>query len=424
MGRLVIIASALCLSWMVSPDALVRLGAGLAANRTLFLVALGLAALLTLRGITLIKHPQLRAQGKITLTGILVQGVGRVPAMTLLLASRLTLVLLLPCGLLVSSGYAFNEIFLYWFPNFGFAFLLLAIITLLQLTNERVAAAAQPLFIGTALLGLAILCIAGLGGPASSTPVSMDVGFRIEPELLFGALLLFLGTETLAPSQNQDSRLPAVAALFFALFLFLFWGILSLAYVGEERLGASTIPHLIAAREILGNPGRIIMGIIIISGTCGCVNGLFHLTCSTFQDMAERGLLPGHQSKHLKRRRFVLLFALMITGLMMGGLAGYSILETYIQASLLLWLVLFGTLCISAGRLLMRLQVSNGWQGLAVGSIYLLLAFYLMAASQQSTDIFRFLLLVLIVTGGCGGFWLWRQPAYELLPPEPKQRGE
>ena len=192
--------------------------------------------------------------------------------MTLLLASRLALVLILPCGLLVSAGYAFNEIFLYWFPNFGFAFLLLGGVTLLQLAGERFAGPAQPLFISVVLACLVFLCLAGLGGSASSRPVSMDTGIQFDPAVFFGVLLLFLGVEMPPPATQRDSRLPAIAALFFSLFLFLFWGMLSLLYVDGERLAASTTPHLLVAREILGNNGRILMGIIIISATCGTLS--------------------------------------------------------------------------------------------------------------------------------------------------------
>lgn len=68
------IATALSLGWMLSPDVLVRLGNSVAANRTLFLAALALAVLLTARGISLIRHPALRHEGRCSQTGLLVQG--------------------------------------------------------------------------------------------------------------------------------------------------------------------------------------------------------------------------------------------------------------------------------------------------------------------------------------------------------------
>jgi hypothetical protein len=46
-------------------------------------------------------------------------------------------VVFLATGLLVSSGFAFNEIFVYWFPNFGFAYLFLAILCSLQFFPKK-----------------------------------------------------------------------------------------------------------------------------------------------------------------------------------------------------------------------------------------------------------------------------------------------
>jgi len=419
-----IIATALSLGWMLAPDTLVRLGHGVAANRTLFLAALGFAALLTARGVALIRHPALRQNGRCSQTGLLIQGVGRIPAMSLLLASRLTIVLLLPTGLLVSAGFAFNEIFLYWFPNFGFAFLLLGLITLLHLAGERIAMAAQPLFAGTGLVCLLVLCIAGLGGPASSSPVSMDIGFSFTPEIAIGALLLFLGTDYMTPLNDRDSRLPPLAALFFCLSLFLLWAMLSLQYVPSEQLFDSTIPHLLVAREILGKPGRILMGCLIISGTCSAVNALFHLASSTLAELAERNILPGQASSGLKRRRFVLLFALTVSALMMGGLAGHDILETYIQASLLLWLLLFAMFCFAAGRILHRHKIARAWHGPALAVLFTGLGIFLAASHHQAAVIFGFIALALTAAGGISAFWLWKQPAFEIIHPPPKHTGD
>ncbi|SHO42779.1 hypothetical protein [Desulfopila aestuarii] len=419
-----IIATALSLGWMLSPDALVRLGNGVAANRTLFLVALAFAALLTARGIALIRHPALRNNGRCSQTSLLIQGAGRLPAMSLLLASRLAIVLLLPTGLLVSAGFAFNEIFLYWFPNFGFAFLLLGLITLLHLAGERIVTAAQPIFAGLGLLCLLILCLAGLGGPASSRPVSMDIGFSFTPEVAVGALLLFLGTDYMTPSNNRDSRLPPLAALFFCLSLFLLWAMLSLQYVPYEQLLDSTIPHLLVAREILGETGRILMGCLIISTTCGAVNTLFHQASSTLAELGERNLLPGHTPNGRKKRLFVLLFALIIGALMIGGLAGHDIIETYIQASLLLWLLLFALLCFAAGRILYRNNVARAWHGFVLATLFTGLAFFMAASHHQAVVIFRFILLTLTAASGISAFWLWKQPAFEVIPPRHKHKGD
>lgn len=418
-----IIAASLSLGWMLSPDVLVRLGNGIAENRTLYLAALGLAALLAALAVSLIRHPELRTNGRCSQTGLLIQGIGRLPAMALILTSRISLTLLLPTGLLVTAGFAFNEIFLYWFPNFGFAYLLLGLLTLLQLAGERIAKMAQPLFAGIVLVCMLILCLAGLGGPASSNPVSVDIGFTFTAPVLAGSLLLFLGIDYITPKNDNDSRLPALAALFFCLMLFLFWGMLSMQYVSSERLASSTVPHMLAAREILGEPGRIVMGAAVISGVCGTINALFHLATGALAGLASRNLLPGHPPGRLHRRRFILLFALIIGVFLMAGLAGHDILETYIEASLLIWLLLLGMQCLAAGRILHRHSNSRAWQGFGLGIAYALLAIFLAATHDQAAVIIRFSLLTLAASTGICAFWLWKKPAYEVTYPKPENTG-
>jgi len=417
-------AAALLLGWILSPDVLVRLGSGVAANRTLFLAAVALAALLTALGGALIRHPALRDRnGRCSQTGLLLQGIGRLPALSLLFASRLTMVLLLPCGLLVAAGSTFNETFLFWFPNFGFAFLLLSLITLLHLAGERFAAAAQPLFAGVALVCLLLLCLAGLGGPGSGKPVSMDIGFAFTPGVLAGALLLFLGTDSPPPGRTRDSRLPPFAALLTTLLLFLLWGMLSLQYVPAEQLAASTVPHLLVAREILGEPGRMLMASAVISGAAAAINTFFYLAATTFAGLAERNLLPGHPPGRLLRRRYVLLFALIIAALLAAGIAGHDILETYIQATLLLWLLLFAMLLLAAGRLLRRQNISASRQGFVLAAVFGFVSLYLAADHQEAAVIFRFILLTLAASAGICFLWLRKQPACEVIHPQSETKG-
>jgi hypothetical protein len=418
-----VIAASLSVGWMLSPDVLVRLGNGIAENRTLYLAALGLSALASALAVSLIRHPELRSNGKCSQVGLLVQGIGRVPAMTLILVSRISLVLLIPTGLLVTAGFAFNEIFLFWFPNFGFAFLVLGLITLLHLAGQKYARMIQPVFAGIVLISLFILCLAAIGGPASSKPISVDIGFSFSGPVLSGALLLFLGFDYVTPKNSYDSRLPAFAALLPCLLLFLFWAMLSLQYVPAERLASTTIPHILAAKEILGQPGRFIIGAAVISGACGAVNALFHLATDSLDGLAQRHLLPGHPPGGLHRRMFVLVFAFVIGIFLMAGLAGHEELESYIQASLLLWLLLVGMQCLAAGRILKRLGNSRAWQGFTLGVVYICFTLYLAAAHDQAAIIIRFSLLALAATAITSAFWLWKKPVYELTHTNPEKFG-
>lgn len=418
-----LIAVSFSVCWILSPDVLVRLGNGVAETRTLYLAALGISAVISALAVSLIRHPNLRHNGKCSQTGLLIEGIGKLPAMTIILACRISLILIIPTGLLVTGGFAFNEIFLYWFPNFGFSFVLLGIVCLLHLAGDRFARMAQPFFAATVLLSLAILCLAGLGGTASSNPVSVDIGFSFSFPVIAGSLLLFLGFDYATPDRENDSRTPALAALFFCLLLFIFWSMLSLQYVDAQELSKSTIPYMLTAREILGEPGRYLMGVAVISGVCAAVNGFFLLTTSGLADLSKRNLLPGHPPGKLKRRRFVILFSLIIGVFLMAGLAGHDVLETYIQASLILWLLFISMQCIAASRILNEVGISSIGKGLILGSIYCLCALYLITAHHQTTIIIRFLISVLAASAGISAFWLWKRPAYEITYPTVKKTG-
>ena len=68
----------------------------------------------------------------------------------------------LSTGILVSSGFVFNEVFFHWFPNFGFAFLLLGILLGIHLTDIPIGLKAQVIFVALTVTGLLILILTGI----------------------------------------------------------------------------------------------------------------------------------------------------------------------------------------------------------------------------------------------------------------------
>ncbi|WP_136796225.1 hypothetical protein [Desulfosediminicola ganghwensis] len=426
MFRSFLLAVSLSMGWMLSPDVQVRLGNGMGLNRSLFLAALAASTLLSALVVSIIRHPKLAVEGRHTQTGLLVQGLGKVPAASLILCARISCVLVLPTGLLVAAGFAFNEIFVYWFPNFGFAFLLLALIVALQVSGERFAGYAQVFFAIVMLGSMILLCLAGISGPVSTNPVSVDIGFSLSLPTMVGSLLLFLGYDFVLPrntmaDQNKEllpAMIPATGALFGALLLFLFWSMLMFQYVASDHLANTTIPHLITARAIWGDTGRYLIGIAIISGVCAAVNALFSMALKSFSGLARRHLLPGHPPGRLKRKRFVFLFALIIGTMMLGGLAGYQILEAYIQTALLLWLAMVGAECIAAGIMLKRLNNYRYRQGYILGAILILAAMYLMLSYQYAFTSIRVTLVAFIVTAGASALWNIIKPVAEVTPPQ------
>ncbi len=414
-----LILTSITAGWMLSADALVQLGNGVGTNSTLYLAALALTALSMALAIWIIRHPSLRKNGQASLTGILVQGAGRLPAMTLLIVSRLSLAIILPVGILVTAGFAFNEIFVYWFPNFGFSFILLAFISLLHLVNERLARSFQPLFVIPIFILFVILCLAGmtrLGG----TPISVDTGFTLSGAALITPFIIFLGWDYISPEHYQESRIPAFAALFFTLIIFLFWSMLSIQGVSPEKLSNSTIPYMLTAKALLGQYGRVIMGIIVILGSCALVNMVFLMVSSTFKELVKRNLLPGHPPVELKRRRFIVILAATIGVLLITGLAGYEILETYIKATLILWLFLSGMQCLAAARLL-RNERNLTFTGYGLALIYISISVLLVITDPATFIICRFLGSMIILTAAVSFYWLKKGPVIEVLEPTNKE---
>lgn len=383
----------IALSWMLTPEVLVRLGNGVGEGGLPFLALLAGAALVSGLAVMVIRQPGLQTGHGYDPAALLLQGLGRRPAAALT-AGRISLAVLLPTGLLVSAGYAFNEVFVHWFPNFGFSFILLAGIVLLHLAGERTAQAMQPVFVTIALGCLLMLLPAGLADwrSAIAAPEAMPSPLTLSTAL--SPLLLFLGYD--GPSSgNRDQRRPALLAIAIGALLFLALGLVALHTVAAARLAESTLPHMLVAREIAGQPGRTLMGGAVIAGVAGAVNGLFLMTGRSLADLAGHGLLPRVAGRPLMMRVCPVLFAGLISLSLMTGLAGHEIFEDLIEAGLLLWLAHVAGLCFAVGRIAGRSdQPAPLPPLLASGLGLLVLSFCLFLALTHDQ--------ALVITGFCG----------------------
>jgi hypothetical protein len=408
MARSFLTSASLALSWMLSPDALIILGNSVGRSGMMFYAPFTIGLLLSTLAIILIHHPAVSITTGSSFTHLATEA-GLLPAMTLTLASRLCLVLLLPTGMLVTAGFTFNETFVYWFPNFAFSFLLLGIILTLHLAGDRVALAAQPFFIGLTICCLVLLCLAGLFGPQELQPTQTVPGsqFPLAFPLIFTALLLFLGYERLESSPSSDSRGYYIWTLITGFILLALWAFVSLKHVPQATLANTTIPYIISAREILGQPGRIIIGIAVISGSCGVVNGLFLLASRSLQQMADHLFLPPVCSPALRQRIWPVLFSLFIGIFMAAGLAGSEDLETFIYGALLFWLLMTGTHCFAAARKLQKQQGTSATYWYLLCAVYPLAAVWLACINVHATTLVVFCLLVLGVSATFSAGWLW-----------------
>lgn len=338
------ITASMYLGWILSPEALVLAGnyAGQGGKTAIF--ALFLALALSYFGVTLTKkQPQTVSPPPDT---------GFIPAITELAATT-ALVIFISTGILVTAGFTFNETFLYWFPNFGFSAVLLILVLIIHLFGAKAAETSQKIFVALATLSLLTIIIAGLLTPSKLSTTS---SFLTTPPstltdnvvLVAGSLLFFLGI--LRPQNRQLKPLQLFYILVFAALVLLFWQIAAIKHVPQNKLAESTIPYILVAREVLGQTGRILIGVAIISGTCAAVNYFMFMATSTSSSLLVN-ISPALQGENCVIQRLLALLFTAIIGLSMAlGLAGNPHLEIYIYGALLLWL-LSGTIQILAAAL-------------------------------------------------------------------------
>lgn len=250
------------------------------------------------------------------------------------------------CGstaLLATAGYAFNEVFVRWFPNLGFSFCLLGGLLLINLAGVRVAGTAQMLFVGLAFSALLFLSIAGLFG--FGNPLSPSQGVSTSwmdlKRVILASLLVFVGFDLAAGcvSENKGNPVKAfTAAIVLAGIVFSCWGWVSAVYVPPDKLTETSIPHVKAARAVLGQEGRFLMGVIVLSGAAAAVNALLMAVSRMMAVMAADGLLPPFLASGKDKAMVGILILVAAVAAMLGsGMAGAEVLEVYIKAGLCFW---------------------------------------------------------------------------------------
>ncbi|MCG8618102.1 MAG: hypothetical protein MI802_17960 [Desulfobacterales bacterium] len=262
------------------------------------------------------------------------------------LTVRAVAAVVLPTGVLVSSGFVFNEIFLYWFPNFGFAFLLLFLILAVNIMPVETGLKFQMGVVGVGLGSLLILVIAGLAGAGESHAASKYtlLPLPLVPlPVLFFPLLLWVGADIsgivragIRRADTEEGRSLVGLTIVCGGLIFLAWAVVSAFHVPLDKLADTSIPHLKAARGILGDTGRYLMGSAVIFGALAAVNALF-LACRLYaSSLARGGYLPGFAGSS---RGIVILLAVAIGLMMASGMAGSEKLEYWIEAVFVLWMM-------------------------------------------------------------------------------------
>lgn len=343
-----LVCMAYAMGLMFSPEAFVLLGNTLGQSRLLVVVS-GLVLAGSLHGLTMWLYRQYDSTAPTSPgeTLLLREAWGSVVATVLPLCARLVFTVCAATGILAIAGYVFNEIFVYWFPNLGFSFALLGGIVLLNLLSPKVAATAQLLAVALVLGGVLWLTGTALGGWGLPVPPTSP-GLVPPPGGMGGSVLaglvLLLGAELglVAPLRTTPRLRVSGACLLGALglggLLFGVWGWASLTAVAPARLAESTVPHLVAARAILGEPGRMLMGLVVLAGSVSAVNALLGGSARVLAGMAQQAFLPAWLAA--ARGRLALLLVALGPAAMMGlGMAGEPVTEVYTRAGILFWML-------------------------------------------------------------------------------------
>lgn len=258
------------------------------------------------------------------------------------------------CSILGVAGYAFNEVYLYWFPNFLFSFIILVSSFFVSLTSAATFRNIQMLSVCLVILGVVILTLASLGAPMPSQAGDPEFysAYTLNPfreGLVFMASLL-IGYELF---RNDDfSAEPRTKSLlisigFTALLLSVFAAAI-FSVSGAERLADSTVPHMIGARKILGQTGRYIMGGVVILGSFTAFNTIlrfFRHPLKAALDASSGGSLSRGGLQWLLASAIP---AFVVSVLLLMGYAGEPVTETYIAGGLAFWLLFYAvrSLCV------------------------------------------------------------------------------
>lgn len=315
----------------------------------------------------------------------LADALGPTAAVIFSIVPRTLLAVFLATAILVASGYVINEVFVHRFPNFAFAFLMLGTLLAINLFSRGLSGKIQIFLCATAASGLSVLSFAGIYQWLKSSEIVNTAAFISPLKGSFSVLLLFVGFDLLIFTQNRFSdhasslRRHLITGLIIAGTVFCFWGIASQLNVPVARLAKTTIPHIIAAKNILGETGRVIMGLVVVSGSGAAVNTLLVAVGEMIAGVSRQASPPFFLQRVLNRPSTIMILLVLVTAAMMAlGVAGTDALDTYIRGSLILWLLNYAaihfTLLLPGAQqtpaLSMRLF---RWQKVSNGAIFILM---------------------------------------------------
>jgi amino acid transporter len=352
---------AIAMGLLLSPGSLTILGNNMGIAGASFLVVILTGLVVHLFTALSFGELSLNFPGPDGEARLIKESLGPTPALVLSLCSRVLFTLCAATGILAAAGYAFNEVFVLWFPNLGFSFCLLGFLLLINFLGHRVSSTAQIFFVAMTVLGLLLLSVVGLLHLGKAPP-AMDAS-NSDPlhmsRVIFFGLVLFVGFDLANFTNGGDLHHPTrlaksmILGIVLVAMIFSLWGLVSITHVSHSKLADSTVPHMLAARQIMGQSGRVLMGLVVLAGSCAAVNALLMAVSGMISCMAKQGLLPSFLGLRPKRVPIsLILLGMGIAGMMAAGMAGKPELEIYTQAAIWFWLLHYAMIHVSV--LIMR----------------------------------------------------------------------
>lgn len=329
---------ALSMTIVVSPEVQVVLGNGMGMVGWLFPLSLALVAILhlfTLQVYGDIYGGRYRQDNEYA---FLSAAFGPWLPLFTSLASRFVFMVCVATISLVTAGYVFNEVFVYWFANFAFAFLLLGLVLVLHLAGRSWALKVQNILVIVVLAVVAVLVASAL---PTATPLPAGGGIDFQVRGLLLPFFMIVGFECAFLGRDGRPKVGLLVKVFGGLLLlFVLWGGVMSQVVEPSRLARSFNPQMLVAHQVLGQPGRYLMGVAVIAGSAALVNGLFLVLRRQVAEHVPASWLATASGNQKWLAAFGVLALAAAPALMMAtGMAGEELIDVYGRAALVFWLL-------------------------------------------------------------------------------------
>jgi amino acid transporter len=239
-------------------------------------------------------------------------------------------------------------------PALG-AFLLMVILTLINIRGVKTFAISQMIFAGVMIFSMVTLSAIGLLGLGSGEPLPTRLTFDMAAgggvlALLGIAFWLFVGMEFVCPMAEEvksPQRFIPIAMISALLIIFvsnMLFGLMALKYLGMDALASSAYPHVDAASAVLGRTGQIWIGIISLVATASTLNTFIAAVPRMLYGMARQGQFPkafGRLNKYGSPYIGVIFIFIITVALLVTGIGTVDAIVTLILAGCIGWMITY-----------------------------------------------------------------------------------